>query len=379
MIWKVPYFDLRLGDEEKQAVMDVLDSNWLTTGPRTEQFEKDFANALDVEASTAIAVTNCTAALHLAVIALGIGPEDEVICPSLTFVATANAIRYAGATPVFADVCSPSDWSIDPADIERKITSKTKAIIVVHYGGYTCHMDQIMAIAERHGLKVIEDAAHALVSEWQGRKLGTIGDAGCFSFFSNKNMTTGEGGMIVARDPEVATRMRVMRSHGMSKSSYERFKSHVFGYDVTELGFNFRIDEIRSALGIVQLKALPEKNILREKIISRYRKLLQEQVPDVTSPFSDHPGKSAYHVFPILLPKNGPDRATVMESMEADGVQTSIHYHPIHHFQAFEGYSADVPVTEGIAPRIVSLPLYPNLSDESIAHVVQSVRKALKP
>ena len=247
MTWQVPYFDLRLGDEEKQAVMEVLDSNWLTAGPRTEQFEKDFAGALDIEATSAIAVTNCTAALHLAVVALGIGPDDEVICPSLTFVATANAIRYAGATPVFADICSTSDWTMDPDDIERKITPRTRAIIVVHYGGYACNMDRVMEIAERHGLKVIEDAAHALVSEWYGRKLGTIGDAGCFSFFSNKNMTTGEGGMIVTPHPEVADRMRVMRSHGMTKSSYDRFKSHVFGYDVTELGFNFRIDEIRSS------------------------------------------------------------------------------------------------------------------------------------
>ena len=275
MNWDVPFFDLRFGDEEKQSVVAVIEDNWLTTGPRITAFEDNFAKAMNCPDIQAVAVTNCTAALHLAVEALGIGPGDEVIVPSLTFVATANAVRYAGATPVFADVVSPEDWTIDPDDIAARITPATKAVIVMHYGGYPCQMDRILALAKDHNLRIIEDACHGPLATWQGRSLGTIGDIGCFSFFSNKNMSTGEGGMIVTRDEALAQSMRLMRSHSMTKPSYERFKGHAFDYDVVGLGYNYRMDELRAALGIVQLGKLPEMNKATELFSSAHVQLLK--------------------------------------------------------------------------------------------------------
>ena len=379
MNWDIPFFDLRLGEEEKQAVVSVIEDNWLTMGPKIAEFEADFADIMDTPDIHAIAVTNCTAALHLAVAALGIGPEDEVICPSLTFVATANAVRYTGATPVFADICSDSDWTIDPEDIARKITPKTKAIMVMHYGGYPCQMDAIRKIAEEHGLFVIEDACHGLLAKWQGQMLGTIGKFGCFSFYTNKNMSTGEGGMIVTRDQELADKVRLMRSHSMTASSYERFKGHAFGYDVTNLGYNYRMDELRAAIGIVQLRKLPETTRMRGQLIAHYKNKFSEMLPGLTVPFIDRSGQNGYHIFPVLLPSTGPDRSTVMEYLSSNGIQTSIHYRPVHSLTAYANMSPALPVTETVAPCILSLPLYPHLKPAQIDKVVSTLKECLAP
>ena len=378
MKWKIPYFDLVLGEEEKQAVLSVLESNWLTTGPKISEFESAFAGHMNNPQVHAIAVSNCTAALHLALEAVGIKSGDEVICPSLTFVASVNAIRYTGAEPVFADICSKDEWNIDPADIKIKITDKTKAIMLVHYGGYPCRMHDILKIAEKYGLKLVEDACHAPLAELDGKKLGTFGDAGCFSFFSNKNMTTGEGGMIVTGNAELAEKMKTMRSHGMTSSTYDRFRGHAFSYDVTLLGYNYRLDEIRAAMGIEQLKKLPAFNLRRKNLVEYYRKTIGSDIPDITVPFEGWMGNYGYHIFPILLPEGYTKRKELMDLLSKKGIQTSIHYRPVHTFTAYSEYDgACLPKTEAIASRILSLPLYPSLKKEQIDDVVSELKSIL--
>jgi dTDP-4-amino-4,6-dideoxygalactose transaminase len=327
-----------------------------------------------------LAVTNATAALHLACIAVGIKAGDEVIVPSLTFVATANAVRYVGAVPVFADIES-EDWlTIAPASIEKCISKKTRAIIVVHYAGYACDMPAIMEIAKKHNLFVIEDSAHTIGSELNGKKLGTWGHIGCYSFFSNKNMTTGEGGMLATADDELAARLKVLRSHGMTSLSWDRHKGHAWTYDVVDLGYNYRIDEIRSAIGRVQLKKVNGFNQRREKLTHLYRELLSELAPEISVPFQAGRGVSCYHIMPVLLPA-GANRFDFMEGMKAEGVQTSIHYPPIHHFKNYQGQPeflrTDLSLTETIGAREITLPLYPTMQDGDVEIVVTAIQNQI--
>jgi len=376
--WRVPLSDIDFGPEEMEAVQQVIESRWLTMGAVTQEFEREFASY--VGARHAIAVTNATAALHLACVAAGLGPGDEAILPSLTFVATANAVRYTGAVPVFADIEGENDLNISVESIEACITPRTRAILVVHYGGYACDMPAILALAQKHGLTVIEDAAHAIGSSLEDRMLGTWGQSGCFSFFSNKNMTTGEGGMLVTDDDQLADKLRLLRSHGMTSLTLDRHKGHAWSYDVVDLGYNYRIDEIRSALGRAQLKKLAQNNRLRREKTSLYHQLVDELCPDVRVPFQEHRGVSACHLLPILLPSGLP-REAFMENMKANGIQTSIHYPPIHLFSAFSGNEVLAPqglkITESLAARQVTLPLYPSLSDEFVRLVVEAVQDSL--
>ena len=323
-------------------------------------------------------MTNGTAALHLACLVAGLGPGDEAIVPSLTFVATANAVRYTGATPVFADITSDQDLTISYHSIERAITGRTRAILVMHYGGYACDMSSIMELAREHDLTIIEDAAHAVGSELDGRKLGTWGDLGCFSFFSNKNMTTGEGGMIVTNDDEYAQRLYSLRSHGMTTLTWDRHKGHAWSYDVVGLGYNYRIDEIRAALGIVQMRKLTLNNDCRRCLTQMYRDALQELAPQVSVPFAHHTGVSAAHLMPILLPV-GSDKPSFIENVKARGIQVSFHYPPIHTFTAYKhsGKRAPLSVTEAVAEREVTLPLYPTLHVDDVLMVVRAVVDAL--
>ena len=378
MDWRIPLSDIDFGPEEEQAVLGVVRSRWLTMGSVTQQFEQEFADY--VHARHAIAVTNATAALHLACVAAGIGPGDEVIVPSLTFVATANAVRYTGATPVFADIESDACLNVSPGAIESCITSRTRAILVVHYGGYACDMPAILGIARKNKLTIIEDAAHAVGSQLEGRMLGTWGDMGCFSFFSNKNMTTGEGGMLVTDDEQLADRLRILRSHGMTSLTWDRHKGHAWSYDVVDLGYNYRIDEIRSALGRVQLQKLEHNNTLRREWTDLYHEMLNDLCPSVGVPFQAHPGISACHLLPIVLPV-GMKREEFMGRMKSRGIQTSIHYPPIHQFSAYQGRTTrtapDLKLTEEIAGREVTLPLYPALSAGDVASVVEAVRDSL--
>lgn len=347
MNWKIPLSDLQLTQADRDAVVAALESNWLTMGERTQNFERLFADALDsADPPHCFAVGNCTLALHMALVALGVGPGDEVILPSLTFVATANAVLYTGATVVLADVASDTDWTICPHDVRQKITPRTKVILPVHYAGQPCDMVELRAIAQEFNLKIVEDNAHGpLADAWidaahTSRALGTIGDIGCFSFFSNKNMTTGEGGMVVTRDNALAEKLRLLRAHGMTTLTLDRHKGHAFSYDVVELGFNYRIDEMRAALGVSQLSRLVANNAARAEVVQHYYRAL-DGLAAVTVPFRHRPaqGRTAAHILPVLLPL-GAVRQTVQERLRDAGVQTSIHYRPIHTFS----YHSEAPL-----------------------------------
>ncbi|GAB4491528.1 MAG: DegT/DnrJ/EryC1/StrS aminotransferase family protein [Anaerolineales bacterium] len=376
MNWRIPLADVDFGPEESAAVQAVLESKWLTMGGVTQAFEQEFAAFSG--AKYALSVSNATAALHMACLALGIGPGDEVIVPSLTFVATANAVRYVGATPVFADVNGEDDFNISTEEIEKRITPQTRAIIVVHYAGYPCDMPRIIEIAAKHNLEIIEDNAHGVGASLAGRQLGTWGAIGCFSFFSNKNMTTGEGGMLTTDREDLYEKLRVFRSHGMTTLTWDRHKGHAFTYDVVELGYNYRIDEIRAALGREQLKKLPRNNARRVELTQRYRETMQELAPQVTIPFSNHPGQASCHILPALLPPHV-ERTRVMEHLKAQGIQASIHYPPVHRFTAYHSLANGhhLPLTEEIATREITLPLYPMMKDGDILSVVQEIRTIL--
>lgn len=375
MEWRVPLADVKLGIEEDNAVLEVLRSGWLTMGEVTQAFEQELAAF--VGARHAFAVNNATAALHLACMAVGLGEGDEVIVPSLTFVATANAVRYTGAKVVFADIES-EDWlCICPQSIEEKITERTKAIMVMHYAGFACNMPAILRIAEKYKLMIIEDAAHAIGASLEGKALGTWGDVGCYSFFGNKNMTTAEGGMVVTNDDHLAEKVRILRSHGMTTLTWDRFKGHASTYDVVALGYNYRIDEIRAAIGREQLKKLPAGNARREVLVGRYRQAFAEKAPSLGLPFSEKRGVSSQHIFPVLLPE-GVDRESFREKMKQDGIQTSFHYPPVHHFAIYRQDGEELWMTENVARRQVTLPLFPGMTDEQQDWVIESVVNSLK-
>ena len=374
MEWRVPLADLDYGEEEEKAVLDVLRSRWLTMGAVTRSFEEVFAQQSGVK--HAIAVSNATAALHLACLALGIGPGDEVIVPSLTFVATANAVLYTGAEVRFADIAGLNDLTISPEAIASQISSRTKAIIVMHYGGYPCRLPEIMEIAGKRHLAVIEDAAHAPGGALGGRALGTWGDVGCFSFFSNKNLSTGEGGMIVTNRDDIAAHVRLLRSHGMTSLTWDRHRGHAYSYDVVDLGYNYRLDEMRSALGLVQLEKLAANNARRRRITQAYREAFNESRLGI--PFTEGEGEPAYHIFPVLLP-DGTDRSGFIDGMRRQGIQTSIHYPPVHQFEYYRTRypGLSIPVTEQVGVREVTLPLYPGMDHLAVETVVSAVIRLL--
>jgi dTDP-4-amino-4,6-dideoxygalactose transaminase len=368
--WRIALADVATDERERAAVLEVLDSGWLSMGPMTERFEEAFARF--VGARAAVAVTNGTAALHLAAAALGLGPGDEVICPTLTFVATAAAMRQTGATVVFADSTSPDDFAIDPAEIHRLAGPRTRAVAVLHYGGHPADMDAVRAAADEHGLLVIEDAAHALGAYLGDAHCGTIGDAGCFSFFPNKNMTTGEGGMVVFADEEAAARARRLRSHAMTTLTWDRHRGHAASYDVLGLGFNYRIDELRAALGIVQLERLPELNERRAHLAARYAERLEGSALRV--PSLGGRGRSAHHIVPVLAPSES-ERDRLRDALRAERIQTSVHYPAIHRFTFYAEGAPALPRAEDITDRVLTVPLHPNLADEDVDTVVDALRR----
>lgn len=372
---KIALSDIDCGEEEIKKVDEVLRSKWISMGEVTQKFEKRFAEYLGVK--NAIAVSNGTAALHVAAMVLGSKPRDEIIVPSLTFVATSNAVIYAGAKPVFADIQSKDDLTISLGDIKEKITKKTKGIIVMHYAGYPCDMKGIMEIAHDHDLFVIEDAAHAPGAQINDKKLGTIGDIGCFSFFSNKNLVTGEGGMIVTNNDEIAEEIKRKRSHGMTSLSWDRFKGHAFSYDVTTLGYNYRVNDIGSALGLCQLEKLERNNNIRNDLDALYRKNL-EKIEFLDIPFKKYEGKSSHHIFPVLLDEKV-DRLKFMEFLKSKGIQASIHYPPIHLFSYYRdtfGFKEGMlPITERIGRNEVTLPLHPLLKEDDVEYIAEQIIK----
>jgi dTDP-4-amino-4,6-dideoxygalactose transaminase len=310
----------------------------------------------------------------LAYSALGVGAGDEVIVPSLTFVATANAARALGARVIFADIVSEDDLTIDPADVERKFTARTKVVTPVHYAGYPARMGAIRDLCDRAAVAVVEDCAHAPGGSHEGVPLGSLGAVGCFSFFGNKNMTTGEGGMLTTNDPSIAERLRLLRSHGMTTGSWERYRGHASTYDVTAAGYNGRFDDIRAAIGLVQLRRLDQANQQRGEIVRRYRSRLAH-VSGVHVPFA-HRNESAFHLAVVLLPP-GIERGRIMRCMAEAGIQTSIHYPPAHRFSI---YTCDwaLPVLERIATRLLTLPLFARMTDADVDCVVDTLEHALR-
>ena len=323
----------------------------------------------------AVSMSNCTDALHVCCMVCGFGPGDEVICPSLTFAASCNCIRYVGATPVFADIVGPDHINIDPQDIERKITPRTKGIVVVHMAGFPAKMDEIMAIARKHNLKVVEDACHGPLSEYKGKKLGTIGDCASFSFFSNKNISTGEGGMFITNNEEMASKARLIRSHGMTTMSYQRASGHATTYDIVELGYNFRMDDIRASIAIEQLKKLPADLERRMEVRKRYVEQLSK-VKGVEVPFAEFTGFASNYIMPVVLVDSTKDkRDGIREKIHGAGIQTSVHYPAIHRFSIYKDYKATLPMTEYVTDNEITLPMYAALTFEQVDFIVETVDK----
>lgn len=375
--WKVPLSDIDIGSEEIEAVTQVIRSGWLTMGPKTEEFEREFARRH--KARFAIAVSNCTAALHLSYLALGISAGDEVIMPSMTFVATANAAVACGAKPVFADIICEDEPTIDPNHVASLITPRTRAIVVVHYAGYACRMDEIIRVAAEHSLPIVEDTAHAPAVRYREGYLGTLGASGCFSFFSNKNMTTGEGGMIIAQDEQLASRIRLLRSHGMTSGTWKRHNERPQGYEVLAAGWNYRIDEMRSALGLVQLAKLEQANARRAELVERYRAGL-EGLDGARVAFEDYSAQSACHILPLVASDDSV-RQEIVRALTDARVQTSHHYSPVHLFQFYKeqfGYNSGMlPRTESFAAREITLPLYARMTTDDVDYVTKAIRNAI--
>ncbi len=375
MAYDIPLFNLNFDEREAKAAYDTIKSGWISTGPKCAELEDMFAKMLG--AKYAVSVTNCTDALHLCCLLCGFGPGDEVICPSLTFAASANCIRYAGATPVFADIVGPEHINLDPADIERKITPKTKGIVVVHMAGYPAKLDEIMAIAKKHNLKVVEDACHGPLSEYKGKKLGTIGDCSAFSFFSNKNISTGEGGMFVTNSEELATKAKLMRSHGMTTMSYQRASGHATVYDIVELGYNFRMDDIRASIAIEQLKKLSEDLKKRTEVRKRYVEKLSS-IKGVVVPFADCNEFTSNYIMPVVLTQGTKeDRDAIREKIHAAGIQTSVHYPAIHRFSIYKNFGAVLPQTEYVTDHEITLPMYAALTMEQVDFICETLDKAV--
>jgi dTDP-4-amino-4,6-dideoxygalactose transaminase len=373
---ELPLFDLQLQPQDLEAVAETLRSGWLTLGPRTAAFEELFAEHLG--AKHAVAVSSCTAALHLAYMAAGVGPGDEVIVPSFTFAATATAALYCGATPVFAEIVSREIPSLDPEDVERRITPRTKAVCIVHFAGYAAAADRMKEICDRHGIALIEDVAHAPSASLHGRKLGTWGLAGAFSFFSNKVLSVGEGGLLCTDSDEVAAQARSQRSHCMTSGTWDRHSGRTDTYDVVGLGYNYRLDEPRSALLLSRMGRIEQEIERRRELTLRYRQMLGE-VEGIIVPFTaeEIPSSSCY-VIPIMIEQDG-RQAEVSSRMRERGIQTSIFYPSIHRFSAYRERYPDVslPITELASRTELTLPFYPHMSHDDQDRVVAGLSEAL--
>jgi dTDP-4-amino-4,6-dideoxygalactose transaminase len=361
-----------VGEEEKSALREVIESGWLSMGAKVQAFENEFA--VQHGQKSAVAVNSCTAALHLILRAFNIGPGDEVLVPAVTFVATVNAVLYVGATPVFADIEDLEHPLISLDDAAAKCSPKTKAVIVMHYGGYVADVQRWRDFCNAHGIRFVEDAAHAPLVPGVGR----LSDASAFSFFANKNMSTAEGGMVLSPDEDVLSAIRRMRGHGMTADTLVRHRGHAYSYDVTMLGFNYRLDELRAAVGLVQLRHLPEWNRKRNVLTQFYRRKLVSETPSVLVPFGKDHTTSA-HLMPVLLPENC-RRERVMDSLRLSGIQSSIHYPPVHLFSYYrELYPGIVlPKSEEFCRRELSLPLHAALEETDIDRVVTGLRTALE-
>lgn len=375
----LPYCLPLIGEEEIAEVVDSLRSGWVTTGPKVKRFEDDFARY--VEARHAIAVNSCTAALHISLAALDLGAGDEVIVPTHTFCATGNVVAHLGATPVLVDV--NEHFLVTAEAIREAITPRTRAIVPVHFAGQSCDLDEILAVAEAHGIPVIEDAAHAAGSKYKGQRIGSHGKAVCFSFYAIKNLTTGEGGMITTNDDAFAARMRILALHGMSKDAWKRYsEAGSWYYEVVEHGYKQNMTDIQASMGIHQLRKLDGFIARREEIAGRYREAfgtMSELILPQALPDRNH----VYHLFPVRLAvdKVSINRANFISELAARRIGASVHFIPLHRHPAFAryGYTADrFPVAERLYEGLLSLPLYPKMTDADVQDVIDAVKEIIE-
>ncbi len=377
----LPFHAPEIGEEEIDAVVDVLRSGWLTTGAKARQFEQEFAAM--VGARHAIAVNSCTAALHLALEAVGLREGDEVIVPTMTFTATAEVVTYFKAKPVLVD-CTGDTLNIDPDKIEQVITPRTKAIIPVHFAGHPCEMDRILDIAGRHHLRVIDDAAHAFPARYQGKMVGVIGDCTCFSFYATKNITTGEGGMITTDNPDWAARIRMMSLHGLSRDAWKRYAAQgCWFYEVLSPGFKYNLTDIAAALGVAQLNKSDRLWKTRAHYAALYDEGLRD-LPEITRPSSAAHVQHAWHLYVIQLDleRLRIGRNEFIEQLAAENIGCSVHFIPLHlhpYYRNTWGYRPeDLPVANEAFQRIVSLPLYPKMTERDVQRVISVVRDVTK-
>jgi perosamine synthetase len=368
----IPVFKPSIGKEELDAIKAIFKTGWIGLGPKTAEFEEKFAKYTGTK--HAVALNSCTSALHLAMKVMDI-EGGEVITTPMTFISTNHAILYNNATPVFADI-EEDTLNIDPSDIERKITKRTKAIVVVHYGGHACDMDRIMAIAKKHGLKVIEDCAHGCGGEHKGRKLGSIGDIACFSFHAVKNLATGEGGMITLNDAKLAERLKRLRWLGISRDTFSRNlpnKGYSWYYNVEEVGYKYHMNDIPAVIGIVQLKKLDKTNGKRGKLYLNYNKQLSK-IKDIEIPVIKPYASNAYHNYVI----KARSRDALIEYLKEKGISTGVHYIPNHLYDIYKDFRVSLPVAEKVWKKLVTLPLFPDLTASEQAKVINSIKSFYK-
>lgn len=372
----LPFHQAQIEDEEIAAVVEVLRSGWLTTGPRAREFESAFARY--VGASHAVAVNSCTAALHLALAAVGLTASDEVILPTMTFAASGEVVLYFSAKPVLID-CEENSCHIDANKIEQAITPRTRAILPVHYAGYPCDMDRILEIARRHDVKVIEDAAHALPARWNNRLVGTLGDITCFSFYATKTLTTGEGGMATTNCEEYAERMRILSLHGISRDAWKRYTAEgSWRYEILEAGYKYNLTDVAAAIGLAQLAKCDAMRSRRAAIAERYTSSLQGSNVFEPPPAPAN-GLHAWHLYVIQVNPWAlrTSRDAVIEELKQRGIGTSVHFIPLHlhplYKKTFAYHEGQFPFAEGHFQRSISLPIYPSMADDDVDRVVEAL------
>ena len=374
---KFPAYEPWISDEDKKIVKKTLTQSMLTLGPQLEKFENDFCKYS--KAKYAVAVSNCTAALHLSLMALGIKKDDEVIIPDLTFVADANAILACNAKPVIVDI-NKENFFLSISNIKKNITKKTKAIIPVHIYGQVCNIEEILDVAKDNNLKVIEDCAHAVGTFHKSKHVGTLGNTGCFSFYPTKNITTAEGGMVITNSEKIAEKVRQLRNHGMTKSLKSRYSSeYPWIFDIKQSGYNYRLDEIRAALGITQLKRIKKINELRKKASSYYNKNLQN-IPGIILPDMVNDKTHSYHLYTIRVTKPYKlSRNQLFKKLKDNGIRTTVYWMPIHKYTAYRKFvkTYNILNTTKIYDEILALPLFPNISkkhQDAVIKVIKSVK-----
>ena len=372
----IPFHLPTVGQEEIDLVVETMRSGWLTTGARAKQFETDFATFIG--AKHAVAVNSCTAALHLALEAVGVGPGDEVIIPTMTFAATGEVVVYLNARPVLVD-CDPDTLNMDPRKVEEAVTSRTKAIIPVHFGGQPCDMARLTEVAQRYGLRMIEDAAHSLPAAFAGKTIGTISDLTCFSFYATKTITTGEGGMITTDRDDYAARMRIMSLHGLSRDAWKRYTAEgSWRYEILHAGYKYNLTDLAAALGIVQLKRAQEFLEARTRIAQRYNDGF-EDVPEIRRPTSLPDRQHAWHLYVIQLQleRLRIDRDRFLQELRTHDIGASVHFIPLHHHPFYRqqlGWDGhEFPAADAAFERILSLPMFPAMSTAQVDRVIAAV------